>query len=194
MVKVKHTILLFCLLLSSQLMSCSTKISDYEVSSAEQPNAKEDSNFDIKEYFTGNIVAWGMLEDYNNKVTRRFCVEIEGTWNDNEGVLAEKFYFDDGEINYRNWRLTKLDNGDYQGTAEDVIGTAIGKHSAFAFQLEYTLLLEVGGKSYQVSMDDWMYQIDEYRVMNKTSISKMGINLANVTLFFDKKLPSNTCS
>jgi hypothetical protein len=43
-------------------------------------------------------------------------------------------------------------------------------------------------------MDDWMYQIDDYRVMNKTTISKFGIDVAEVTLFFDKETPYQTCS
>ena len=173
---------LFTLLI---LASCSVDLADYQ---------KEKKPFDIKSYFSGDIVAWGMIQDYSNKVNRRFCVEIKGTWEANEGTLAEKFYFNDGEISYRNWQLTKKANGTYPGTAEDVVGTAIGKHQGFAFQFTYDLLLKIDDETYQVSMDDWMYQIDDYRVMNKTTISKLGIDVAEVTLFFDKETPNQTCS
>ncbi|MFB1016081.1 MAG: DUF3833 domain-containing protein [Alteromonadaceae bacterium] len=173
---------LFTLLI---LASCSVDLADYQ---------KEKKPFDIKSYFSGDIVAWGMIQDYSNKVNRRFCVEIKGTWEANEGTLAEKFYFNDGEISYRNWQLTKKANGTYLGTAEDVVGTAIGKHQGFAFQFTYDLLLKIDDETYQVSMDDWMYQIDDYRVMNKTTISKLGIDVAEVTLFFDKETPNQTCS
>ena len=182
MIKYKHTFLTVatCLLISS----CSANLTDY------QPQT---NNFDIKEYFNGPVTAWGSIQDSSDKVTRRFCVELVGTWNDNKGVLAEKFYFNDGEISYRNWHLVKQSDGSYRGTAEDVIGTAIGKHQGFAFQFQYTLKLPVDGTTYEVSMDDWMYQIDEYRVMNKTAISKFGFNVANVTLFFDKEAPVKSC-
>jgi hypothetical protein len=173
---------LFTLLI---LASCSVDLADYQ---------KEKKPFDIKSYFSGDIVAWGMIQDYSNKVNRRFCVEIKGTWEANEGTLAEKFYFNDGEISYRNWQLTKKANGTYLGTAEDVVGTAIGKHQGFAFQFTYDLLLKIDDETYKVSMDDWMYQIDDYRVMNKTTISKLGIDVAEVTLFFDKETPNQTCS
>ena len=166
------------------LTSCSVNLSDY---------AQNKKPFDIKAYFSGNVIAWGMLQDYANKVNRRFCVEINGTWQENEGVLAEKFYFNDGEISYRNWQLTKTTDGTYIGTADDVVGTVIGKHQGFSFQLQYDLLLKVEDKNYLVSMDDWMFQLDEYRVMNKTSISKFGVNVANVTLFFDKQSKAKTC-
>ncbi|WP_208379426.1 DUF3833 domain-containing protein [Psychromonas algicola] len=176
---------LLSLLVSSLLLSsCSANLTDY---------SEKQNSFDLKEYFNGDVIAWGTIQDHSDKVTRRFCVELEGTWQGNEGVLAEKFYFDDGEISYRNWQLTKNKDGTYRGLAEDVIGHAIGKHQGFAFQLQYTLALKVNDSVYEVSMDDWMYQLDEYRVMNKTAINKFGFNVANVTLFFDKQLPIKTC-
>lgn len=166
------------------ISSCSTNLDDYQ---------QTNKPFDIKHYFDGQVVAWGMVQDYTNKVSRRFCVEIEGTWQGNEGVLAEKFYFNDGEISYRNWQLSKQVDGSYQGTAEDVIGIAIGKHQGFAFQFQYELSLVVDDDTYQVAMDDWMYQLDEYRVMNKTSMSKFGVKVAEITLFFDKQTKIQTC-
>jgi hypothetical protein len=166
------------------LSSCSAAIDEY---------SHIGEKFDIKQYFTGNVLAWGIVQDYSAKVNRRFCVEINGTWQGNKGVLAEKFYFDDGEISYRNWQLLKQQDGSYQGTAEDVIGTAIGKHQGFAFQFQYELNLQVGEDNYQVSMDDWMFQLDKSRVMNKTSMSKFGVKVAEITLFFNKSVGQNKC-
>jgi hypothetical protein len=166
------------------ISSCSTAINDYQDSHP---------TFDIKSYFNGDVIAWGIVQDYTNKVTRRFCVEINGKWQGNTGVLAETFYFNDGEISYRNWQLTKQLDGTYAGTAEDVDGIAIGKHNGFAFQFNYTLNLMLDNDTYKVSMDDWMYQLDQHRVMNKTSMKKFGLEVANITLFFDKELPVKQC-
>jgi hypothetical protein len=166
------------------LSSCSVKLSDYE--QTKKP-------FDLKEYFSGKVIAWGIIQDYSNQVKRRFCVELNGTWAGDKGELAEVFYFDDGEVSYRNWQLLKQTNGSYTGTAEDVVGTAIGQHQGFAFQFQYELSLKLDDEIYQVSMDDWMYKLDEYRVMNKTSMSKLGVEVADITLFFDKELPIKTC-
>lgn len=173
------------LLLSSfALVSCTQDLSDY---------SSQTSNFDIKEYFNGNVIAWGTIQDASNVVTRRFCVELKGTWKGKDGILAEKFFFDDGEISYRNWHFSQQVDGRYIGTAEDVVGEAIGEHQGFAFQLKYTLTLPVDDTTYDVSMNDWMYKIDRYRVINKTAIHKLGVNVANVTLFFDKQAPLASC-
>ncbi|MCP4323930.1 MAG: DUF3833 domain-containing protein [Alteromonadales bacterium] len=166
------------------LNGCSTDINQY--SDVSKP-------FDIKDYFNGPVVAWGMVQDYSNKVTRRFCVEIEGSWQGNQGLLAETFYFDDGEVSYRNWQLLKLKNGAYQGTAGDVIGTANGQHSGFAFHWEYQLKVPVDDGVYIMHMDDWMYQLDHDRVFNKTKMKKLGVTVADITLFFDKSSAVKRC-
>lgn len=172
------------ILTSLLISSCSVQLEEYQQSKAP---------FNIKSYFNGNVIAWGIVQDYSNEVKRRFCVEIDGSWQDNNGVLAETFYFDDGEVSYRNWQLTLMADGSYQGMAEDVVGIAIGKHKGFAFQFQYQLLLTLDNETYQVNMDDWMYQIDQHKVMNTTSMSKFGVEIAKVTLFFDKELPNKRC-
>ncbi|MFT7009190.1 MAG: hypothetical protein ACJAXJ_003738 [Colwellia sp.] len=164
--------------------SCSSEISDYQ---------KTDPKFDIKNYFTGEFIAFGMVQDYSNQVTRRFCVELNGTWNNNQGQLAEVFYFDDGEVSYRTWQLTKQLNDEYTGSAEDVVGIAKGKQSGFAFHWQYELLVPIEGEAYSFDMDDWMYQIDENRVFNRTTMNKFGVKVAEITLFFDKNTPSKQC-
>lgn len=166
------------------ITSCSSDISDYQETSPK---------FDIKTYFSGELIAWGMVQDYANQVTRRFCVELNGTWENNQGELAEIFYFDDGEISYRTWQLTQLSNDQYTGSAEDVVGIATGKQSGYAFQWQYQLLVPIDDELYQFNMDDWMYQIDEHRVFNRTTMNKFGVKAAEITLFFDKNTASKKC-
>jgi hypothetical protein len=181
LIKTKLTPFYFLLIL---LSACSSDITDYQ-----ETNPK----FDIKRYFTGELVGWGMVQDYSNQVTRRFCVELNGTWKNNQGELAEVFYFDDGEVSYRTWNLTKLSNDEYTGSAEDVVGLATGKQSGYAFQWQYQLIVPIDEEPYQFTMDDWMYQVDENRVFNRTTMNKLGIQVAEITLFFDKNTSSKKC-
>ncbi len=176
----------FSLALSTVLLlsSCTTSLEDYQQTTPA---------LDIQKYFSGKLIAWGMVQDYSKNVTRRFCVELDGQWQGNNGLLKEVFYFADGEISYRNWRLTKLTDGKYQGGAEDVVGDAFGQQSGFAFQWQYDLRVPIDGNEVQFSLDDWMYQIDEYRLFNRTTMNKFGINVAEITLFFDKQTPDKTC-
>ena len=172
----------FCLAFT--LSSCTAPLDDYQATSPK---------LDIQQYFSGKLIAWGMVQDYTSKVTRRFCVELEGEWQGDDGLLKEVFYFDDGEITYRDWQLKKLMQGQYLGSAADVVGEATGQQNGFAFQWQYDLLVPIDGDEIQLSLDDWMYQIDEYRVFNRTKMKKFGVTVAELTLFFDKQLPVKSC-
>ncbi len=174
----------FSLVLLS-VAGCSVDVKEYQ---GDKPN------FSVRSYFDGKVLAWGMLQDYSEKVTRRFCVEIDGKWQGNQGTLAETFYFDDGEISYRNWQMTEQANGQYIGTAEDVIGTASGQTQGYAFNWKYELSVPIDGSNYTFSLDDWMYQVDQNRVFNRTKMNKLGVTLAEITLFFDKTDPTAECS
>ncbi|MFT4925519.1 MAG: hypothetical protein ACI8WB_001612 [Phenylobacterium sp.] len=180
----KSILILWALATGILLSSCSTQVSDYQDSTPP---------FDIKTYFNGPLTAWGMIQDYNGKVTRRFCVELVGSWQSEQGELKETFYFDDGEISYRNWQLTRHQENQYTGTAADVIGVAEGEQNGFAFQWQYVLSVNIDDTDYQFTLDDWMYQIDQYRVFNKTKMQKLGVTVADITLFFDKQQPLRQC-
>ena len=49
------------------------------------------------------------------------------------------------------------------------------------------LKLPVDGKVYEVSFDDWMWQMDGQTMLNRSTMSKFGFDLGEVTLFFRKR-------
>jgi hypothetical protein len=49
------------------------------------------------------------------------------------------------------------------------------------------LRLPVDGKEYEVTFDDWMWQMDDQAMMNRSTMSKFGVDLGEVTLFFRKR-------
>lgn len=144
---------------------------------------------DLASYFNGRLTAQGMFQDRSGKVVRRFTVEMTGSWQGNQGVLDEHFTYDDGEKQRRVWRLVKQPDGSYTGTADDVVGEARGRTAGYALFWDYALKLPVDGKVYEVRFDDWMYQLDEQTLLNRSRMSKFGITLGEVTLFFRKDAP-----
>lgn len=141
---------------------------------------------DLQTYFNGDSEAWGQFQDRGGKVIKRFQVKLHGSWSGNNGRLQEDFSFDDGSHSQRIWLLTALGNGHYQGRAADIDGVAEGVADGPALHWQYTLLQPVDGKVYKVHMDDWMFLQDDRTLINRTSMSKFGIHLGDVTLFFRK--------
>ena len=142
---------------------------------------------DLARYLNGDLVAHGIVSDRAGRVTRRFVVDLKGTWNGSEGVLDEQFRFSDGETQRRIWRLTKGPDGRYTGRADDVVGEAEGRAAGNALQWRYTMRLPMDGKSYDVQFDDWMFLVDDKVLINRATISKFGIRFGEVTLAFQRK-------
>jgi hypothetical protein len=151
-----------------------------------QDYAKETPKLDLSTYFNGKVDGWGMVQDRSGKVIRRMYVEIVCTWNGNEGVLDESFQWSDGKTEKRIWKITK--NGDrYVGRAADVVGEATGEAAGNTLRWNYTLALPQEQGGYHMSMDDWMWQLDDKTLANRTTMSKFGIQFAEITIFFRKR-------
>ena len=142
---------------------------------------------DLEKYFIGTSDAWGMFQQRDGAVIKRFHVVLEGKKINEQLVLDEKFKYDDGTTQERIWRLTKLADGNWIGLADDVKGEAIGKIAGNALNWQYTLLLPVDGKVHEMQMDDWMYLIDEDSMINRASMRKFGLEFGQVTLFFRRR-------
>ena len=140
----------------------------------------------LEDYFKGRTEAWGIFEDRFGKLRRQFKVTIDGTWDGKTLTLDERFKYDDGETDQRIWRITKLNKGKYEGTAADVIGIATGEASGNALNWRYDMDLKVGDGSFKVTFNDWMFLQSDGVLINRARVSKLGVEIGSVTLFFKK--------
>jgi hypothetical protein len=155
----------------------SVDVADYR---AEQPT------LDLRQYFNGDLNAWGMFQDRSGKVVKRFHVAMKASWQGEVGTLDEDFTYADGSKQKRVWTLTRQPDGSYIGRADDVVGEARGEVAGNALRWRYVLALPVDGKVYHVNFDDWMYLIDDKVMLNRSFMSKFGFELGQVTLSFTK--------
>ena len=151
--------------------------------------ASEKPVLDLAQYFNGTIDAHGIFQDRSGQIVKRFTVVMDCSWSGNEGVLDEAFTYSDGTTQRRIWRLTQHADGRSTGTADDVVGQASGQTRGNAFRWNYTLALPVDGTVYHVDLDDWMYLIDDRVMLNRATMSKLGVRLGEITLSFTKRAP-----
>jgi hypothetical protein len=152
-----------------------------------QRYAAEKPVLDLREYFNGTLDAHGIFQNRSGEVVKRFHVLIEASWEGNVGTLDERFTYSDGTTQRRVWTVTRHAPGRYTGTADDVVGEAIGEASGNALRWRYVLALPVDDKVYNVDFDDWMFLMDERVMLNRSAMSKFGIHLGEVTLSFYKR-------
>ena len=140
----------------------------------------------IEEYLSGNVKAWGILQNRSGKVTRQFSADLNGDWNGKQLILDEKFNWNDGEVQTRKWIIDKIDEHNYEGTAGDVVGKAKGYSYGPAFKFEYVLLVPVKGKEMKITFDDWIFKQDDRVAINRAIMTKFGFKVAELTVVFVK--------
>lgn len=151
-----------------------------------------DSNknkFVLEEYFLGETKAWGIFEDRFGNLRRQFKVNIDGYFDEDLFVLDEDFDYFDGEKGNRVWKIKIIDEGVYEGTAQDILGSATGVAKGNALNWQYVMKLPIAGRELKVKFDDWMFLQSDNVLINRAVVSKWGLNIGTVTIFFEKVNP-----
>jgi hypothetical protein len=138
--------------------------------------ADQQPALDLQRFFSQPVKAWGMFQKRSGEVAKRFEVNID-----------ERFLYSDGTRQRRVWTLTPEGQGRWSGRAADVVGVAEGQVAGNTLHWRYRLNLPVDDSTYEMSMDDWMYLMDEDTLINRTSMSKFGVEVGQVTLFFRRQ-------
>ena len=141
----------------------------------------------IEDFLSGEVKAWGILQNRSGEVTRQFEAILNGTWDGNQLILDEKFNWSDGEVQTRQWKINKIDEHNYEGTAGDVVGTAKGYSYGPAFKFEYVLLVPVKKREIKITFDDWIFKQDEKVAINRATMTKFGFKVAELTVMFVKE-------
>ncbi|MCW5625231.1 MAG: DUF3833 domain-containing protein [Burkholderiales bacterium] len=147
---------------------------------AEQPA------FDLRQYFDGTIDAWGIVRNRDGSISQRFTVVIQASWQGDTGTLDEQFTYSDQRTQRRVWTFKRVGER-WIGTAADVVGEAVGEEAGNAFRLGYVLDFPYGSGTVHLNVDDWMYRMDDKVILNRSSISKLGIEMAQVFISFRKR-------
>ena len=146
-----------------------------------------DREFNLEEFFEGDVVARGQFQDVFGTVRRRFDVEITGTWDGETLRLVEDFIYADGTSEQRIWSLQKTGPQTWIGSAPGVIGQATGTEDGDTFNWTYTIDLPVPDGTLRVSFDDWMWQLSDDRILNRAYMKRYGIDIGEVIIYFEKK-------
>ncbi|MFZ5709029.1 MAG: DUF3833 domain-containing protein [Pseudomonadota bacterium] len=145
-------------------------------------------SLNLEEFFQGQVVAYGQFQDRLGRVSRRFDVRMNGVWDGKVLTLTEDFTYEDGSTERRVWMLRKTGPDTWEGTAPGVIGTATGQEKGDTFNWRYTIDLPIGGgRTTRVGFDDWMWLLTDRRVLNRAWMQKYGVNVGEVTIFFEKR-------
>ncbi len=145
-----------------------------------QDYAKLEPRVDIRKHLSGPIRCEGVIYGPFGRVTSRFTADMEGRWDGNRGVLAEKFTYDSGTKQDREWRLTIGNDGRIVAEADDLVGKGAGQQEGAALHLRYTIRLPENAGGHALEVTDWMYLVDDKTIVNRSQFRKFGIKVAEL--------------
>jgi len=171
----------FGLVLASLWLGCS----------AHRPSAYASGQpgLELEKFFDGSATAVGTLSNRSGTVIRRFRVRAQSSWSEEEQALTvdETWYWDDGEVEPRNWRWEKLSGRLWRGLEDDLTGPATGEVSGNTIHWRYTMGVETTRYGrLNISADDVMHLVDENNIVNLVDMYYFGIYVGQVVLHIEK--------
>lgn len=151
--------------------------------------AEQGPELELERFLDGKLTAHGVFQDRFGDLRRAFVVEVEGDWDGETLTLEEDFIYEDGSTERRVWRLTKTGEESWTGTAEGVVGTAVGEEAGNAFNWRYTIDLKTPDGELRATFDDWLWRIDDRVMVNRAYVTKWGIEIGTLSIFFRRETP-----
>ena len=138
----------------------------------------------LEEFFSVPVTAWGLFQDRFGTVRRQFRVQVASQYDGRDLTLTEDFVYDDGETERRVWTVRRTGAETVVGTCKDVIGQARGRIVGNALNWTYDFNLSIHGRKVQVRFNDWMFLQADGVMLNKATVTKMGVRLGEAMIFF----------
>lgn len=136
--------------------------------------------FDLRSHLNGPILCEGVIYGPTGRVSSRFVGHFHADWTGNTGVMREKFEYDSGAVQHREWQLTLGNDGSIRARAEDLVGEGAGWQSGPSVQLKYRIRLPEDSGGHVLNTTDWMYLAPNGTIVNRSQFRKFGIKVAEL--------------
>jgi hypothetical protein len=143
--------------------------------------------FDLRRHLNGPLLCEGVIYGPTGRVSSRFVADFDARWDGNVGVIKERFHYDSGTVQDREWTLTLGNDGSVRATAPDVVGEGTGRSEGGAVQLNYRIKLTPEAGGHVLAVNDWMYLMENGTIMNRSQFTKFGIKVAELVATMRKK-------
>ncbi len=142
---------------------------------------------DLTRHLSGEVQCDGVIYGPLGRVVSRFSAEFMVTWANGGGIMTERFLYEDGSVQTREWRLHLHDGGRVTATAHDVVGEGQGQLSGPTLRLRYRLRLPEDAGGHLLDVVDWMYLTPNGTIVNRSRFYKWGITVAELVATMRRK-------
>jgi len=137
-------------------------------------------------FFTGHETSWGVLENRGGQPTGIVTTDCTGTPDGAGGITMVQTLHTGGNPTTRIWHLRQTGANTYRATANDMDGSATATVGGRAMHWRWVLETAPGDPLKNVIMDQWFYRMNDGAVMVRTTVSKAGFLLLQISEQFEK--------
>ena len=142
-------------------------------------------DFDPIAFWTGHHTSWGVVENRAGAPADTVVTDCTGTPDAGGLHMVQTITLGDGTVQHRDWHLRR-DGQTYIATANDMVGEAHGTAAGRVFHWRFVIATKPGNPLFNVTFDQWMYLMENGSMMNRTTIRKIDVILAEVSEVFEK--------
>ena len=143
-------------------------------------------SLDFVDFFSGKVIAKGhLIQYYPRKKIKNLYISFEGMFMKDKLVIHE-FYKEDNLKITRKWSFEKVDNKNFIGTEENVVGKIKVYCNNNILTMDYIFKIVFWKHNLQIKVADEMYHVNKGEIINSTIISKYKIVLARSFLLYKK--------
>lgn len=150
---------------------------------------RSDQVFDIRAELNGPILCEGVIYGPLGGVTSRFVGDFAARWVGNRCVMEERFRYDSGSTQDREWSLSLGNDGTIRADAPDLVGAGEGRQEGNAVLLRYRIRLPQSAGGHVLAVTDWMYLTPNGTIINRSQFRKFGIKVAELVATM-RKVPA----
>ena len=144
--------------------------------------AAAEPGFNPIAFFDGHTRSRGVIEDRSGAPTGPIVTDSVA-YQDAAGRLhmAQTLMSPGGTAQRRDWVLWRTGPDTFDATANDMDGTARGESTGRMFHWTRVWARSPGDPLMNVTINQWMYRMDDGSVIIRTAVSKLGFIVAEVT-------------
>jgi hypothetical protein len=136
--------------------------------------------FELRKHLDGEMICEGVIFGPLGRVTSSFIAEFDIKWDGDTGVMKERFRYNDGTTQDREWRITSGDGVRFSADADDVPSGSIGIISGSTVQMRYKIRMPESAGSHLLNTVDWMYLTPDGSIINRSQFRKFGFKVAEL--------------
>ena len=182
----RPTALILCI--TASLTACEDRPSPSPTAGAGPP-------FDPITFFEGHTQSRGVIETRSGAPTEQVTTDSLAHVDASVQLhMVQHLTFQDGQTRERTWTVWRTGPHQFDATANDMIGTAKGQSDRRTFHWQWVWARSPGNPLMNVTMEQWMYGLRDGSALIRTTVSKLGFIVAEVTEQFTRAdMASSPC-